>query len=176
VRGAVGVDYGGACLAGDDDAGGDVSGVAAEGDAGVQAAVGEPGEVECGGAEHADAVNSGGELDRGGEPGLVLAGGPGSGGVTQAARGAGGHPPVTGPGAVPFNSVVLLPQEPRVDDAQDGAPVVQESEGHGAQRDGVGEVGGAVDRVEGPQPSGAGVGGAAFFLAEEPDVGVTSWR
>ena len=41
-------------------------GVFAEGDAGVQAAVGDPGQVQGGGAEHADAVDAGGELDGGG--------------------------------------------------------------------------------------------------------------
>ena len=50
-------------------------------DGGVEAACGDPGQVECGGAEHPDAVDAGGEADGGASLGLVLAGGSGPGGV-----------------------------------------------------------------------------------------------
>ena len=63
VRAAVGVDDGGACFAGEQHPGGGVPGLVAQGDAGVQAALGDPGQVEGGGAEHPDAVDPGRELD-----------------------------------------------------------------------------------------------------------------
>lgn len=74
VGSAGGVGDGGSGLAGDDHSGGHVPGLVAEGDGSVQAPCGGPGEVECGGAEHADTVHAGREADSGGELGLIAAG------------------------------------------------------------------------------------------------------
>jgi DNA-binding MarR family transcriptional regulator len=62
VGAAVGIDHSGACLAGNDDASGYVPGPVSHSDAGVQATIGKPGQVERGGTEHADAVHPRGEL------------------------------------------------------------------------------------------------------------------
>jgi hypothetical protein len=132
----VGVGDGGACFAGEQDACGGVPGLVAEGDAGVQAPVGDPGQVYRGGAEHADAVDPGGELDGHRQPLLVLAVGflPGGvvadrhHGVAKAGGRAGRQRPGAGVGTVPFDGVIALAQQRGVDDSQDRAAIVQQRE------------------------------------------------
>lgn len=178
VGGAVGIGDCGAGLAGDDDARSHVPGRVGESDTGVQSAVSDPGQVDGRGAKHPDPVHPRGQGDGGGQAGLVLPPGFGAGGIVancddgiaQARGGAGGQAAIAGPRAVSFGRVVPLAQERRLDNAQDWAAIAQQRERHRAQRQPVRVVRGTVDRVKGPQPAGCRVG-AAFFLAEKPDVG-----
>nr|BFF24806.1 hypothetical protein GCM10025732_27710 [Glycomyces mayteni] len=79
-------------------------------------------------------------------------------------------------GAVAEGGGEALLADGGVDHADDGDAVAGEGEGHGVERGAVGEVDGAVDRVEDPLVVGLGVAGAAALLAEERDVGVSAAR
>lgn len=178
MRGAVDVDHGGPGLAGDQHPRCGVPGLVAEDDAGVQATLGDPGQVQRGGAEHADTVHRWGELDGDGQAGLVLAVSSRAGGVVayrdygipQPGRTADRQPGRPRISALANSGVIRLAQERRVDHPEDRLTVMQQGQGGHAQRDVVGVVRRPVDRVQRPYPPRSRGGGAALFLAEKANA------
>nr|WP_231510092.1 hypothetical protein [Streptosporangium roseum] len=70
-----------------------------------------------------------------------------------------------------FRRAVAGAEEGQIDHAESRHVLVDQTEGHSAQRDAVQEVGGSVDRVEHPHQTAPGVGRGSFLFPEEPDLG-----